>query len=72
MQTPTAKHWTEVRDSYGKVGKRIEGPKGNRNSKGKPTESNNLNSWELSEPELSIKEHMQAGPSTPPLPPAHM
>ena len=35
----------ELGDSYGKVGKRIVGPEGDRNSTGRPTESTNLDSW---------------------------
>ena len=35
----------EVRDSYGRVGGRIEGPEGDRNSTGRPTESTNLDPW---------------------------
>jgi hypothetical protein len=43
--------------SYGRVWKRIEGPEGDRNSTGKPTESTNLDTWELSETEPQTKEH---------------
>jgi hypothetical protein len=34
MQIPIAKHWTEVRDSYGRVRGRIEGPEGDGNPTG--------------------------------------
>jgi hypothetical protein len=42
MQIPTAKHWMEIRDSYGKVGESIEYPEGDRNPTGRPTVSTNL------------------------------
>jgi hypothetical protein len=42
MQTPTDKHWKEVRDPYGRVRGRIEDPEGNRNPTGRPTMSTNL------------------------------
>jgi hypothetical protein len=32
IQTPTAKEWIELGDSYGRIGGRIAGPKGDRNS----------------------------------------
>jgi hypothetical protein len=32
----------ELGDSYGRIGRRIAGLKGNRNSTGRPTESNNM------------------------------
>jgi hypothetical protein len=35
----------ELRDSYGRIGGRTVGPKGDRNSTGKPTESVNLDHW---------------------------
>ena len=47
----------EIGDSYGRIGRRVVGPKGDKNSTGKPTESQ-----ELSESELPTKEHTQAGP----------
>ena len=34
MQTPTAKHWKELGDSYGRIGRRIA----DTNSIGRPTE----------------------------------
>jgi hypothetical protein len=38
MQIPTAKHWTEFRDTYGRVAGRIEGPEGDGNPIGRTTE----------------------------------
>jgi hypothetical protein len=46
MQTPTPKQWIELVDSYGRIGERITGPEGDRNSTGRPTESTNLDSWD--------------------------
>ena len=57
MQRPTAKHWAEVRDSYGKVEGRSEGPRGNRNSIGRPLG--------LSKTEPPTKKRMWAGPRPP-------
>jgi hypothetical protein len=31
MQMPTAKHWTKLRDIYGRIRGRIEGPKAEGN-----------------------------------------
>jgi hypothetical protein len=45
MQIPTAKQWMELGDSYGRLGGRIVGPEGDRNSTGKPTESTNQGPW---------------------------
>ena len=45
MQTPTTKQWMELRDSYGRIGGRIVGLKGDRNSTERPTESTNLDPW---------------------------
>jgi hypothetical protein len=41
----------------GTVGGKIEGLRGDRNSTGRPTESTNLNPWELPETELLTKEN---------------
>jgi hypothetical protein len=41
----SAKQWMELGDSYGKIGGRIAGPRGDRNSTGIPTESINLDAW---------------------------
>lgn len=54
-QRPTAQHWMELGDSYGRVGGRIMGPKGDGNSKGRPTESPNLDLWCLSKTEHQPK-----------------
>lgn len=35
----------ELKDSYGRVGRRIEGPEGDRNSMERPTELTNLDPW---------------------------
>jgi hypothetical protein len=45
MQIPTAKQWMELGHLYGRVGERIESPKGVRNSTGRPTELTNLDPW---------------------------
>jgi hypothetical protein len=37
IQTPTAKQWMELGDSYGGIGGRISGSAGDRNSTGRPT-----------------------------------
>jgi hypothetical protein len=52
-------------DSYGRVGERIEGPEEDRNSTESPTESANLEPWELSEAKPPITEHTWAGPRPP-------
>jgi hypothetical protein len=57
MQILTAKQWMEVKDSSGRVGGKIEGPEGDQNSTGSPTESTNLDSWRVSETETPTKEH---------------
>jgi hypothetical protein len=43
-----------------KSGRRIEGPKVPGNLTGEPTESTNLDPWELSETQPPTKEHTQA------------
>lgn len=45
MQTPTANQWMELGNSYGRIEGRSTGPKGDRNSTGRPTESPNLDAW---------------------------
>jgi hypothetical protein len=40
--TPTVKQWMELGDSYEGVEKKIEGPRGDSNSSGRPTESTNM------------------------------
>lgn len=39
----------EVRGTYGRVGRMIEGPEGDGNSTGRSIESTNLDAWQLSE-----------------------
>jgi hypothetical protein len=60
MQIHTGKHWTEIWDTYERVGGRIEGPDGEGNPTGRPTESTNLDPLELSETEPQTKEHKVA------------
>jgi hypothetical protein len=38
----------ELGDSYGRIGGRIVGSEGDRNSTGRPTESTNLYPWDFS------------------------
>ena len=54
----------ELRDSYGRVEGRIESPEEGRNPIRRPRESAKLDTWGLSETELSTKEHTQTQPST--------
>jgi hypothetical protein len=49
MQTLITKHWTEIRNSYGKVEE--------RNGIGTQTVSNNLDPWQLSEADQLKKGH---------------
>jgi hypothetical protein len=42
MEIAIAKNLMEQKESYGRVGRRTEGPKGNRNSTGRPKKSTNL------------------------------
>jgi hypothetical protein len=44
MQTPTAKQWIELGNSYGII-KQIAVPEGDKNSTGRPTESTILDPW---------------------------
>jgi hypothetical protein len=46
-----------VRDSYGRVEGRIKDPEIDENPIGSPTESTNLQAWELSESKPPTKEH---------------
>jgi hypothetical protein len=48
MQIPTTKYWVKVADFYGRIGRRIEGPKQDVRPTGRPTESTTLDLWELS------------------------
>jgi hypothetical protein len=45
IQTPTVKQRMKLGDSYGRIGGRIVGAKGDRNSTGRPTELTNLGPW---------------------------
>ena len=51
----------ELREAYGRVKRRIEGPKEYRDSTGRPTESTNLYLQGLPETEPPTKEQAQAG-----------
>lgn len=62
-QRSTAKHRVEVRDRFGRVGERIECPKGDRNAIGRTTSLGIL-----SETESHTHEHTLAWP----MPPVHM
>jgi hypothetical protein len=44
IQTSTDKLWMELGDSW-KNGRKTAGPKGDRNSTGRPTESTNMVPW---------------------------
>jgi hypothetical protein len=57
MQIVRTKHWTKVRDPYGRVRAKIEGAEGDGNLIRRPTVSTNLDPWELPETEPPIKEH---------------
>jgi hypothetical protein len=46
----------ELRESYERVEGRTEGPKEDSDSTGRPTESINLDTWELPETEPPTKE----------------
>ena len=39
---PPTKQWMELGNSYGRIGEMIAGPKGDKDSTGRPTESTNL------------------------------
>ena len=62
-EAPRSQCRIEVRDLYGRVRGRIEGPQGNGNPTGSPTVSTNLDLWEPLPPETDspTKEHTQAG-----------
>jgi hypothetical protein len=62
MQRSTVKHWTVLREFYGRVVGKIEEPQVDRNSTGRLTETTNLDPWWLSETEPPIKEQAWAGP----------
>jgi hypothetical protein len=46
----------ELKESYGRVGRKIEEPKEDRDSTGRATESTNLDPWALPETETPTKE----------------
>ena len=50
----------QVRDTYGRVEGKIKGPEVDGNPTERPTESTNLDPWELSESEPPTKEHTWA------------
>ena len=58
----------ELRESFRRVGRKIDGPKEDKDSIGRPTISSNLDPWELPETQPPTKEQAQAGPR----PPANM
>jgi hypothetical protein len=60
MQIPKAKYWLKVRDPYGRVRARIEGPEGDSSLPGRLTVLTNLDHWELPETKLPTKEHTWA------------
>ena len=64
IQTPRAKQWMEPGDSCGRRGGETAGPKGERNSTGRPTESTNQDPWG-SESEPTNQAHTRAGPRPP-------
>lgn len=49
-------HLMELRESYRRVGRRIEEPEEDTDSTGRPTELHNLDPWGLPHTESSIKE----------------
>jgi hypothetical protein len=55
----------ELEKSCSRAGKRIEGPSGDKNSTRRPTESTNLDPWELPETESATKGHTWARPRPP-------
>jgi hypothetical protein len=61
---PTAKYQIDLHKSSGRLGDRSEQASGVRGTTGRPTESNNLSPWRLSETEPPIKEHAQDEPRT--------
>jgi hypothetical protein len=51
-----------LEDSYRRVGGRIEGSEGDRNSIGRSTLTINLDHWGFSETKPPTKEHIGSGP----------
>jgi hypothetical protein len=66
MQIPTGKHWIEIGDSYGRVG-RIGEHEGDGNSIGRLTVSTDLDPWELPETKPPAKEYTWTVPWHPAL-----
>jgi len=60
IQIPTAKQCMEFWESYGRIGGRIVGPRGERNSTRRPSESTNLVPWGF-----QSLNHRWAGPRPP-------
>ena len=60
MQTFTVKHWTEVRDPYGRVRKMTEGAKRDGNPIERTTVSTNSDRLEFLETKPPTKEHIWA------------
>ena len=56
----------ELRKSSGRVGRRKEGPKKDKDATGRPAEPTNLEPWGLPEPEPLTKEWEQDGSRPPP------
>jgi hypothetical protein len=59
MQILTANHWTEVRDPYGRVMRRIEEAEGDGNPIGRTTVSTNQDPWKFLQTKPPTKEHTQ-------------
>ena len=55
----------ELGDSYGRIGGRIAGPEGDKNSTGRPSESTYLDPWGSQETEPPTEEHTWAEPRPP-------
>jgi hypothetical protein len=63
----TDKLWTEIRDHYGRVRGKIDGPQRDRTyPRGRPTVSTNLDPWELpeTEPQPKSRYRLVLGPGT--------
>lgn len=61
MQINIEKHWMEDGDPYGRFRRKIEGPEGNSNPRGRQILPTNLKPWKLPENELPTKEQTWAG-----------
>jgi hypothetical protein len=58
-QITTVKHWTEFGNSYGRVGRGIESHERDGKLTGGPTDSTNLEFWELSDTEQPTEEYTE-------------